>query len=242
VAGGPVEPRRILYGRRRGRRLRTGQRHLVETLLPRLAIDLASAPDLIAPAGLFEDAPREVWLEIGFGAGEHLAVQARANPGIGLIGCEPYLNGVVRLLTAIEAEGRRNIRILRDDARLLVARLAAASIGRVFILFPDPWPKARHHKRRMVSPAMLAGLARVMAAGAELRIATDDGGYLAAIVTLMHADGNFEWLARRPDDWRRRPADWPATRYEEKALAAGRRPAFLRYRRVARDAAAGPRD
>jgi tRNA (guanine-N7-)-methyltransferase len=213
--------------------LRRRQREALERLLPRLAIDLPPAGAMLDPNGLFEFPARAIWLEIGFGAGEHLLAQARAWPDVGFLSGEPYMNGVARLLTGIDAAGLRNVRVFCDDARLLLERLRPRSIERVFILFPDPWPKKRHHKRRIVSSAVLAELDRVLTSGGEIRIATDDRGYLTWILehTLRH--GAFEWLARRPDDWRRRPADWPETRYESKALREGRRCAFLRFRRRA---------
>ena len=223
-------PLRRIYGRRRGRPLRPGQRRLKQDLLPQLAIALPEAGAL-DPAGLFATAPVSVWLEIGFGAGEHLAAQAEAHPEIGFIGAEVFENGVARLVGEITRRGLGNVRIFPDDARLLLDALAAASLDRVFILFPDPWPKTRHHKRRLVSTATLDRLAVLMRPGAELRLATDDRDYLAWM--LEHATGHpeFEWLARGPADWRERPADWPPTRYEEKARAAGRTPAFLRFAR-----------
>ncbi len=229
----PSEHRRVLYGRRRGRPLHRGQQALVETLLPRLAVTLPAAGTL-DPATLFDPRPDEVWLEIGFGSGEHLAAQAAAHPAIGFIGCEVFENGVAKLLADVQRRALANVRILTDDARLLIAALPSASIGRVFILFPDPWPKQRHHKRRIVAGETLAALAAIMADGAELRLATDDLDYLAWMLARVPAHPAFAWLADRPSDWRVRPADWPATRYEAKAIAAGRRPYFLRFRRRAR--------
>jgi tRNA (guanine-N7-)-methyltransferase len=226
--------KRTLHGRRQGRPLRRTRRELVERLLPGLSIDLESFPS--DPATLFPVPVREVWLEVGFGGGEHLLRQASRNPDIGIIGCEPFLNGVARLLSDMEkaATPVRNVRLLTDDARPLLDVLPADSIGRVFVLFPDPWPKKRHHRRRFVAPAQLDALARVMRPGAELRLATDHVGYLRWMLlhTLDHPA--FRWLARGPDDWRRRPDDWPPTRYEEKALAKGVVSTYLRFeRRVA---------
>ncbi|MGE0260800.1 MAG: tRNA (guanosine(46)-N7)-methyltransferase TrmB [Alphaproteobacteria bacterium] len=225
AAAGP--PRRI-YGRRRGRPLRPGQQRLHETQLPRLAVPLPETGPLDA-ASLFAPPPAEVWLEIGFGAGEHLAAQAEAHPAAGFIGCEVFENGVARLIAEIDRRGLANIRIFSDDARILLDALGPQSLGRVFILFPDPWPKARHHKRRLVATATLDRLAVLMRPGAELRLATDDRDYLAWMLEQASAHPAFEWLARRPADWRERPFDWPPTRYEEKARAAGRIPAFLRF-------------
>ena len=178
---------------------------------------------------------RDVWLEIGFGAGEHLAEQAEHHPEIGFIGCEVFEDGIVRLLGEVARRGLGNIRMFTDDARLLLAALPPGSIGRIFILFPDPWPKRRHHKRRLVAPATLDLLAAVMSDGAELRLATDDRDYLAWMLQHATAHPDFVWLARRPADWRERPDDWPETRYEAKARTAGRMPAFLRFTRRPRD-------
>jgi tRNA (guanine-N7-)-methyltransferase len=223
-----------LYGRRRGRPLRPGRQLLQHELLPRLAIILPET-GLLDPAALFPTPPPEVWLEIGFGGGEHLAEQAERHPEIGFIGSEVFENGVARLVSEVSRRGLGNLRIFADDARLLLDRLPPNSLGRVFVLFPDPWPKLRHHKRRLVAPATLDRLAEVMRPGAELRLATDDPGYLAWMLEHVTAHPAFTWLARGPADWRERPADWPPTRYEEKARAAGRTPAFLRFARRDRD-------
>jgi len=226
-----MKGKRTLHGRRQGRPLRRNRRALVERLLPGLSIDLEAFPP--DPATLFPVPVRDIWLEVGFGGGEHLLRQAIRHPDIGIIGCEPFLNGVARLLSDMEkAEPPvRNIRLLTDDARALLDVLPAASIGRVFVLFPDPWPKNRHHRRRFVAPAQLEALARVMKPGAELRLATDHVGYLRWMLlhTLAHPD--FRWLAQGPDDWRSRPADWPPTRYEEKAMAKGISSTYLRFER-----------
>jgi tRNA (guanine-N7-)-methyltransferase len=213
--------------------LRQGQQDIWHEVLPRLRIELPASGS-IDPASLFAPAPEGIFLEIGFGGGEHLAAQAAAHPRLGLIGCEIFENGVAKLLGEVKRSGLGNVRILIDDARLLLAALPDDCLDRVFILFPDPWPKLRHHKRRMVAPATLDALARCMRDGAELRLATDDPEYLVWMLQHTTAHADFIWLARRPGDWRERPADWPATRYEKKALAAGRAPAFLRFARLAR--------
>ena len=171
----------------------------------------------------------DVWLEIGFGAGEHLLWQAEHHPRVGLIGAEPYEGGVAKLLSKLR--GTQNIRIHEGDAREIVDALPDASIGRAFILFPDPWPKTRHHKRRFVQMEILDRLARVLKPGAELRFASDDAGYLAWTLERLSAHPAFEWMAERACDWTARPADWPQTRYEAKALHGP--PAFLRFRRTA---------
>jgi tRNA (guanine-N7-)-methyltransferase len=213
---------RTLYGRRRGKKLRAGQEALLDTLLPKLLIKLP----LSEPLG-----HGEIWLEVGFGAGEHLVWQAEQHPDVTLLGCEPFINGVAKCLAHIERTGVTNVRLFTDDARLLMAALPERSLSRVFILFPDPWPKTRHHKRRFVQRDTLDVLAPLMKAGAELRLATDDPSYLSWMVEHACTHPAFEWLADRPSDWRGRPADWPPTRYEQKMLA-GHKPVFLRLRRV----------
>lgn len=199
-------------------------------LLPRLSISLPASGEL-DPCLLFAAAPLGITLEIGFGGGEHLVAQAEAAPETGHIGCEVFESGIAKLLGEIEHRHLANIRLFTDDARLLISRLASRSVSCVFILFPDPWPKARHHKRRIVSRPVLDQLARIMTAGGELRLATDDRCYFSWMLERVTGHPAFEWLARRPADWRDRPADWPATRYEQKASAAGRPPYFLRARR-----------
>jgi tRNA (guanine-N7-)-methyltransferase len=174
----------------------------------------------------------DVWLEIGFGGGEHLLSQAARNPGVGLIGAEPFLDGVVKVLDKVEALGLANVRVHPDDVRPLLRWLPAASIGRAFILFPDPWPKMRHRKRRLVAEPLLRALARVMRPGAELRLATDIGDYARTMLLAIGAERSFSWLAETASDWRERPADWPGTRYEAKALREGRKCAYLRLRRM----------
>jgi tRNA (guanine-N7-)-methyltransferase len=223
--------RRTLHGRRRGKKLRAGQQSLLVTLLPRLALALpadAAKIDLIKAFG--GKLPTDgIWLEVGFGAGEHLVWQAEQHPGVGLIGCEPYMNGVAKCLAHIERAGVTNIRLFTDDARFVMAALPPRSLSRAFALFPDPWPKTRHHKRRFVQRENLDLLADLMIPGAELRIATDDPSYLPWMVEHACTHPAFDWLAERPADWRERPADWPPTRYEKKMLAG--KPVFLRLAR-----------
>ena len=195
---------------------------------------LPPAPASLNPRGLFDRQVGRVWLEIGFGSGEHLAAQAGADGTIGFIGAEPYVGGVANLLGSIRRMGLGNVRVFADDGRLLLEALAAASIERAFLLFPDPWPKKRHHKRRFVNRENLDSLARVLEDGAELRIATDDRGYLGWILERVTRHPAFDWTAVAPSDWRLRPPDWPGTRYEAKAAAEGRSAAFLRFRRRSR--------
>ncbi len=174
--------------------------------------------------------PLKNWLEIGFGGGEHLAHQAALHPEIGIIGCEPYINGIAGLLKHIDDHKLHNIRIYSEDARLLMERLPDASLERVFILYPDPWPKARHHKRRLISTEFLNALARVMKPGAELRLATDHADYCAWMLEHLLSHSAFEWTAKICDDWLNPPPDWISTRYEQKALAG--RPTYLDFHAV----------
>jgi len=219
------------FGRRRGRKLSVRQERLLAELAPRVRPDLARPPPADATA-LFDVPVRQVWLEIGFGGAEHLAWQARHHPEVGVIGCEPFEEGVVKALTLIEDEHLPNIRVHPDDARPLLRWLPAASLDRVFILFPDPWPKARHRKRRLVGTALLDQLARVMKPGAELRLGTDIGDYARTMLVALMRHPHFRWTAKQPADWRERPEDWPGTRYEAKALREGRRCTYLRFVRV----------
>lgn len=221
---------RTLHGRRQGPKLRPGRRRLLDERLPEVGIALEPNQRL-DPASLFNPSPRAVWLEIGFGGGEHLEAQAARHPEIGFLGVEPFRNGVARLLQAVEQQDLRNIRVLMDDARLLLDALPEASLDRVFILFPDPWPKARHHKRRIVNPDTAARLAELIRPGGELRLATDDPGYARWMLATILVEPRFTWTAERATDWREPPPDWVPTRYEAKARAAGRAPVFLTFAR-----------
>ncbi len=232
--GGPWSgptPRRNLHGRRHGRPLRPGRRRLLEELLPKIRLELPPEGARLDPAALFGAGAREVWLEIGFGSGEHLAWQAEHHPEVGFLGAEPYVNGVASLLRHVSDRDLANLRVLQGDGRALLDALPEASLSRAFVLFPDPWPKVRHHKRRLIRRGTLDRLAACLKDGAELRIATDHGDYLAWILERATAHPDLRWLAEGPGDWHRRPDDWPATRYEEKAVAEGRIPVYLRFRR-----------
>ena len=211
------------YGRRRGKALRPHQRSLLDT---RLA-ELAPPPGAIEPATLFPGA-RALWLEIGFGGGEHLLRVAADNPAVGLIGCEPFMNGVAQFLAALEAAGLSNVRLHADDARFLLTRLPAGALGRVYLLYPDPWPKRRHVARRFVNPGNLDILSRAMAPGAELRLATDVLDYAAHARRVLAARPDFVAARDGADPW----PDWPGTRYEAKALREGRAPCYQIWRKV----------
>jgi tRNA (guanine-N7-)-methyltransferase len=219
------------YGRRKGRPLSARKAHFLKELLPQLRLDLKSS----APGDLCDLFPvpvAEVWLEIGFGSGEHLLWQAERHGDVGFIGCEPFVNGIASLLGAVEARNLTKIRIHDGDARDVLAWLPDRSIGRMFILFPDPWPKKRQIKRRLLSAETVKELARVLAPGGELRFASDDADYAAAALALIGRSGAFTWLATRPADWRERPPDWPETRYERKAASQGRESIYLRFERI----------
>lgn len=218
------------YGRRKGKRLSPRKERLIAELLPTLRPDLAAAPpnDLRT---LFPVPVRDVWLEIGFGSGEHLLWQAEQHPDVGIIGCEPFINGVASLLGAIEDRGLQTIRVHDGDARDVMAWLPAGALARAFILFPDPWPKKRQAKRRLVTPGLVASLARVLRPGGELRFASDDTDYAGEALLAVQQNSEFAWQADKADDWRTRPGDWPETRYERKALSEGRKPVYLSWRR-----------
>ncbi|MEZ5898414.1 MAG: tRNA (guanosine(46)-N7)-methyltransferase TrmB [Hyphomicrobiaceae bacterium] len=218
------------YGRRRGRKGSSRQEALKRDLLPRVALDL-TAPSGRLPVGESEGAA-QIWLEIGFGGGEHLVWQAKHNPGVSLIGCEPFEDGVVKVLSAIEEDRLENVRVHMGDARDVLRWLMPASVSRAFILFPDPWPKRKHRKRRLVNPATLKLLARIMKPGAELRIGTDIGDYARTMLQAFRVQSDFAWQAESPADWRIRPPDWPQTRYEQKAEREGRIRYYFRFLRV----------
>ncbi|MDT7934540.1 MAG: tRNA (guanosine(46)-N7)-methyltransferase TrmB [Sphingomonadaceae bacterium] len=216
---------RRLYGRRQGHALRPGQQRLLDELLPRVSVPAAGP---LGAGALFGD-DRPLALEIGFGAGEHLAAQAEAAPDTGFIGCEPFLNGVVGALAQIDRRGLANVRLYMGDALDVLERLPDASLARVFLLHPDPWPKARHAKRRFVNPGPLELLAAKLMPGAELRIGTDHPVYLRWTLMQMAAHPAFRWRAATPADWQHRPADWPETRYGAKARRLGHELWYLRY-------------
>jgi tRNA (guanine-N7-)-methyltransferase len=212
------------FGRRRGRKLSPRQDGLLREMLPRVAFD-AGRP--------IADPSKPLWLEIGFGGGEHLIWQAEQTPAVNILE-----DGVVKVLTAMDARGLGNIQLHMDDARDVLRALPDASVARAFVLFPDPWPKRKHQKRRLVSVALLEQLARVMMPGAELRIGTDIADYARTMLMAFQRTPQFRWTATRPADWQIRPDDWPKTRYEAKAEREGRRSAYLLFERVMRDGGA----
>jgi tRNA (guanine-N7-)-methyltransferase len=219
--------RRKLYGRRHGKKLKPSQERLLAELLPRLrlaGVSPAENPERrpLAHDALFADR-RPIWLEVGFGGGEHLVQVARANPRLGLLGCEPFVNGVAKALAAIEAAGVGNVRLHPGDARDLIELLPAGAVARVFLLYPDPWPKARHARRRFASRENLALLAPAVAHGAELRLATDIEAYAEHALAEVAASPGWRVARDGDEPWE----GWTGTRYEAKALKAGRRPRYI---------------
>lgn len=225
-------PWRNFYGRHKGKSLRPEQQRRLEENLPACivpGVDWNENPnrDPIDLKLLFAGKP--VWLEIGFGSGEHMVHQARANPDVAIIGCDPYVNGVAVALGKMR--GVDNIRLHPGDARDLFDVLPAECLDKAFLLYPDPWPKSRHHRRRFVTSEHLEPLHRALKPGAEFRVATDIPDYVRQTLLEVPAAG-FEWLAEGPDDWRTPWADWLSTRYEQKALREGRVPHYMTFRRI----------
>jgi tRNA (guanine-N7-)-methyltransferase len=219
------------FGRRKGHKLRLHQADLVENLLPRLALDIAapSPPEL---AGLFDPPAGDARLEIGFGGGEHLIAEARAFPDTGFIGCEPYVNGMAKILTQIEAHNIGNIRLFAGDAAELLAWAPSRALARIDLIHPDPWPKRRHWKRRFVQDATVAAMARVLKPDGEFRFVTDIDDYGAWTLKHLSRSADFVWTAERASDWRLPWTDYTMTRYGRKAEREGRRAAYLRFRRT----------
>jgi tRNA (guanine-N7-)-methyltransferase len=218
------------YGRRKAKPLSARKERLIGELLPRLRLDLGTRPPSLLTT-LFAAHVDDVWLEIGFGSGEHLLWQAETHKDVGFIGCEPFVNGMGSLLGAIEDRGIDTIRVHDGDAREVLAWLPDRSIGRIFLLFPDPWPKKRQIKRRLLSADTLGELARVLRPGGEFRFASDSD-YATQALRLARQSGVFTWTAESAADWRERPTDWPETRYERKALGEGRKCTYLRFSRL----------
>jgi tRNA (guanine-N7-)-methyltransferase len=216
------------FGRRHGKTMRPLQASAIEKLLPRLRLDL-SAPAPRSIAALFEAEVEDVRLEIGFGGGEHLHHEASRHPRSGFIGVEPFVNGMAKLMMQLEKEPLNNVRVYGDDATRLLDWLPDASVSAIDLLYPDPWPKKRHWKRRFVNTANLDRFARVLAPGGVFRFASDIDSYVDWTLLHCRAHPDFEWLARSADDWRKPYEGWPGTRYEAKAMREGRRPAYLTF-------------
>ena len=230
AAEGSKQPLRS-YGRRKAKPLSARKERLIGELLPRLRLDLNTRPPTPLTK-LFVTPVDDVWLEIGFGSGEHLLWLGEHHRDVGFIGCEPFINGLGTLLGTIEDRGIETIRVHDGDARDVLAWLPNRSIGRIFLLFPDPWPKKRQLKRRLLCADTLAELARVLRPGGEFRFASDNPDYAAQALLLARQSGAFTWTVECAADWRERPADWPETRYERKALGDGRKSTYLKFSRL----------
>ena len=226
--GDPITLNR-LYGRSSGHKLRAGQQALIDTLLPAIAVP---AEGEVTSSALFGD-ERPLHFEIGFGSGEHLAYRADLLPDHGFIGAEPFVNGVATALGHVRDRHLANVRLRMGDGLQVLQRIPDGGLSFIYLLHPDPWPKARHAKRRMVNDGPLALFAAKLKPGGELRIATDDPTYLDWALMVMQRHGpDFEWLAERPKDFLEPPGGWIETRYGAKSRREGRRPYYLRYRRI----------
>jgi tRNA (guanine-N7-)-methyltransferase len=227
VSGEP----RAFFGRRSGKRLHKGQDRLFKEFLPTLEISLGEEP--LDPQSLFATPPAEIVIEIGYGGGEHLARQARQNPGTGFVGCEVFSGGIAKLVEKIDEDGLTNVRLFTDDALKLLQKLPDASLDGAYLLYPDPWPKTRHHKRRFISPLTLSELARVLKPGAIFRFATDIEDYANWTLAHILRAPKFRFAPERPRIWHEPYAGWEPTRYEEKARLEGRNISFyLSFSRV----------
>lgn len=231
------------FGRRKGRTIHCAKTTLLQKFLPQIRI----SPNTEISQNMFGAPVQKVYLEIGFGNGEHLAGQALKNPEVGFIGAEVFQNGVANLLSLITGikikdelpetitlspERVDNIRVFDDDMRLLFARIPDNFLDKVFVLFPDPWPKKRHASRRFINPDNLREIARCLKTGGILRVATDHKVYKHWTLHQMHDCPSFRWTARCGNDWKHEPADWVQTKYQRKALREGRRPVFLDYEKI----------
>lgn len=235
------------FGRRKGKKLKPSRVVLLDAFLPKVKLPSFKEEERIDPQTLFPFPVQEVWLEIGFGGGEHLAEQSFRYPEIGFIGAEVFLNGVTSLLahlTGTEHEGNidpenvalakgrtDNVRIYNEDVRDLLPHFKNAVFQRIYVLFPDPWPKRKHRDRRFIGPKNLPILAQLLKSGGELRIASDDMQYIRWSLEHLMQSEDFEWTAQQADDWRIAPPDWVNTRYEMKAIKQGRKPVYLTFRR-----------
>ena len=238
----PQEGRR-LFGRRRGHKLRVGRARLMKETAPELAIpelkrceDNATETISVDPNALFSNVS-DIWLEIGFGGGEHLTALAKAHPEIGFIGCEHFIDGVAKMVSAVVENDLNNVRVHAHDARDVMDALPDNSVGRIYLLYPDPWPKKRHHRRRFFNRETLDAAARLLRPGGEYRIASDIPDYIRHCLQIYLQRRSehlrdIEWTAERASDWREPWADWPGTRYERKALAAGRAPLYVTFRKL----------
>jgi tRNA (guanine-N7-)-methyltransferase len=226
-----AQGQRAFFGRRKGHKLRAHQADLIAHLLPRLALDI-TGPPITDLNKLFDMPVDNIRLEIGFGGGEHLIAEARAFPNTGFIGCEPYVNGMAKILALIEAGDVSNIRLFAGDASELLAFLPAQSLARIDLIHPDPWPKRRHWKRRFVQDATIAAMARALVRGGEFRFVSDISDYCAWTLAHFMRASDFLWTAERASDWREPWPDYTMTRYGRKAEREGRTAAYLIFKRT----------
>ena len=231
MSGVPAEPsaRRQLHGRNKGKKLRPGQSRLLADLLPRLS---PPAEGTLDPGTLFGRPIEAFVVEIGFGGGEHVLDEAAARPQAGFLGCEPFVNGIAKCLARIDRDRIDNVRLFMGDGLDILRRLPDASVDRVELLYPDPWPKRRQRKRRFVSPESLAEIARVLKPGGEFRFASDIDDYVGWTLARALASPSLAWTAREAQDWTNPWPGWRSTRYEEKAKREGRPSSYLTFRRV----------
>jgi tRNA (guanine-N7-)-methyltransferase len=236
-----TQGRRAFFGRRKGHKLRAHQADLIAQLLPRLALEIAGPPakDLTK---LFDVPVDNIRLEIGFGGGEHLIAEARAFPNTGFIGCEPYVNGMAKILALIEAAEIHNIRLFAGDASELLAFLPAQSLTRIDLIHPDPWPKRRHWKRRFVQDATIAAMARTLKLDGEFRFVSDISDYCAWTLARFMRAPDFRWTAERASDWREPWPGYTMTRYGRKAEREGRNAAYLIFKKISESGSARARD
>ena len=219
------------YGRRKGQQLRGRKQRFMDDMLPRLRVPIERPLDGKLST-LFDQASDQVHLEIGFGGGEHLAHQARSHPQVNFIGVEPFINGMAKMLGAIEDDGLNNVRLYDDDATQLLDWLPAASLDQVDLLYPDPWPKKRHWKRRFVSQVNLERIWRTLKPGGKFRFASDIDTYVNWTLGHIHQHGKFAWTARSAADWNEPWDGWIRTRYEAKAIREGRPPCYLIFEKT----------
>jgi tRNA (guanine-N7-)-methyltransferase len=222
---------RAFFGRRKGHKLRPHQADLIAQLLPQLVLDIAGPPATGLNA-LFATPVDNVRLEIGFGGGEHLIAEARAFPNTGFIGCEPYINGMAKILALIETNNVRNVRLFAGDASELLAWLPASSLARLDLIHPDPWPKRRHWKRRFVQDTTIAAMARALTRDGEFRFISDISDYCAWTLWHFARSPDFVWTAERASDWREPWPDYTMTRYGRKATREGRVAAYLIFKKT----------
>lgn len=227
-----IEQRKV-FGRRKGKPLTPLRQELVDAVLPKLRLPLTgTAGETLDPATLFAPPKQRLWMEIGFGGGEHLAWQAAQHPNTGFIGAEPFMNGVASMVRHVDTGGLTNVRLWDDDARTVLRALPDNSLDRVFALFQDPWPKTRHAHRRIINGDVLDLMARVMPSGGVFRWATDHPIFLRWSLNQCLTHDQFVWQVTNQNDWTHRPDDWPETRYEAKAIREGRTPRYFTFVRV----------